>query len=723
MLRFSRASEPLHRKRKWPRIYFLQRRPLTAEDKFFLSPWAKWKYHGRFPTKFVLHVLILVMCFVQITIPFNDFSDYATSVQYTIKQRFIDPVAGENANKEQSWFAVTTDDLRSIATTFQDTYFGIGGQSLTQFDHRVDNGVIHPIDVTILMQNSTWLPFGVRTAWSTVPVTLRWHDETDLYPFSLANDRLVEVLDNADSIAMTFKLKHEMLWPMSDKKVPYTWSVALNIDLDHNGGRAAVTIVPEGKIDKGNTWAWWFGVTHFPLRVLLDTVLIILAVASEVLAVRAIIASIQLFNLLRKRLSLSNMTERQKRRLQGLTWEDLPLRQKLRIFNLWFILSMTGNIANIAACLLDICSILHFDVPELAVRLMMGLGALFAFCNVLRYFEFDKNYYMLVMTLRRGAPILMQFIVSIMPIYFGFALCGVALFSQYSVKFSNFSQACVTLFAVLHGDVILETYDAIYLASPVISRTYLYCFITLFICGVLNVFVHIIEESYEYSRDSVFGKQSEHIQDDFFEDKIFNVMLKKFDRFDRKHRFTTRVGNDKKRWQHLVKDTSSSSSSESDSTHEALQWMNERRSFEGSYRELRRDPSRSSSNGTRPAGLPRAPRRRPDGQLTDEVPLLVRPADIEEGVEPNHLTLGARQGWRRLLHARGEAEVNSFSSSVVGDSSDVLSSLGDMGEMKDELLSHIDRRFDAIIGVLAGRARHRTRPDPSLETVSSVSDD
>ncbi|KAG9390253.1 Polycystin cation channel [Carpediemonas membranifera] len=705
------------------RLYFIQRRPLTAEDKFFLSPWAKWKYHGRFPWKFFTHLAIVILCMMQVMIPFQIFAEYSTAVQGMFADRFVDPVAGDGDNKEQQHFVTSIDALRTVAKTFRDTYFDINEQSLSLFDFISDGEVVSPIEVSVVMQNSSWM--NIESEFTTVPLSLHWRDKTDLYPFSMDNHELIALLDNTDSIAMRFKISHVMLWEMSQRHVPYIWDVTMTVDLDHNGGRAGVMLTPEGKIDNDS---WVYGLSHFPLRFMLDVSLVVTAVFSQFLAIRAIIASIQLFNLLRKRLSMSNMTERQKRRLQGLTWEDLPLRQKLRIFNLWFILSMTGNAFNVVAGLLDIASILHFAVPELLIRLAIGMGALLAFCNMLRYFEFDKNYYMLVMTLRRGAPILMQFIVSIMPIYFGFALCGVALFSQYSVKFSNFSQACVTLFAILHGDVILETYDAIYLASPVISRTYLYCFITLFICGVLNVFVHIIEESYEYSRDTVFGRQSDHIQADFFEDKIFSVMLKKFNRFDRTQRYKARTGTDKKRWQRMVRSSSSSSSSsDSESTHEAMEWMHQKRqaSFADSSSPSRKS-FRSPVAGTRV--LPGRARDAPspgrslqvlashavNDPLSDsdmDQPLLkpstpkrqtqMPPDAFHQRVRAVQRESGVMQrGWRRLFHSKeDEDNASSFSSSVMGDSSD-FSESSDISEIKDELLEHIDRRFDAIMQLL-----------------------
>ncbi len=82
---------------------------------------------------------------------------------------------------------------------------------------------------------------------------------------------------------------------------------------------------------------------------------------------------------------------------------------------------------------------------------------------------------------------MLAFLVGVLPVFIGFACFGVAYFSTESEMFSNVDQASVTLFALLNGDVIHDVFDDIYNASPVISRIYLYLFISLFIYAVLNI--------------------------------------------------------------------------------------------------------------------------------------------------------------------------------------------------------------------------------------------
>ena len=84
----------------------------------------------------------------------------------------------------------------------------------------------------------------------------------------------------------------------------------------------------------------------------------------------------------------------------------------------------------------------------------------------------------------------------IFEVYMGFVFFGVAYFAAFSDLFKDPDAASVTLFALLNGDVIHDVFDAIYDASPVVSRVYLYSFIMLFIYAVLNIFIAIVEDAF-----------------------------------------------------------------------------------------------------------------------------------------------------------------------------------------------------------------------------------
>ena len=54
----------------------------------------------------------------------------------------------------------------------------------------------------------------------------------------------------------------------------------------------------------------------------------------------------------------------------------------------------------------------------------------------------------------------------------------------------------VTLFAVLNGDMVYDTFHDLQIINIVIAQVYLYTFVMLFINVVQNVFITIVEDGF-----------------------------------------------------------------------------------------------------------------------------------------------------------------------------------------------------------------------------------
>jgi len=52
------------------------------------------------------------------------------------------------------------------------------------------------------------------------------------------------------------------------------------------------------------------------------------------------------------------------------------------------------------------------------------------------------------------------------------------------------------LFSLLNGDAIQDNFEQLHPSYPVVSRIYLYTFISLFIYAVLNIFIAIVEDAF-----------------------------------------------------------------------------------------------------------------------------------------------------------------------------------------------------------------------------------
>jgi hypothetical protein len=95
----------------------------------------------------------------------------------------------------------------------------------------------------------------------------------------------------------------------------------------------------------------------------------------------------------------------------------------------------------------------------------MGVGAMLAWFVILRYLLRTESYKAMLASFSKSGPFVFRAIISILPLFFGYAFLGMSIFWE-SRRFADFTVSCYTLFALMHGDMIWDTYnDMIQIAS------------------------------------------------------------------------------------------------------------------------------------------------------------------------------------------------------------------------------------------------------------------
>jgi hypothetical protein len=183
---------------------------------------------------------------------------------------------------------------------------------------------------------------------------------------------------------------------------------------------------------------------------------------------------------------------------------EIPFKSVVGLMDMWTFFSLSSALFTLASCIVVITYMTYDFDYQLAVNMLVGLSAMLNCISIVRYFEFTPKFYMLILTLRRGFPAVVRFTVGVAPVFFGYAILGTCLFGSYSRLFLTFDSSCVTLFSVLNGDLIHDSFDDVFRTDPflaLVSRLYLYSFVCLFIYAVLNVFIHLMEEGYYSAKD------------------------------------------------------------------------------------------------------------------------------------------------------------------------------------------------------------------------------
>ena len=167
----------------------------------------------------------------------------------------------------------------------------------------------------------------------------------------------------------------------------------------------------------------------------------------------------------------------------NIKWEKVTMQEKRALFNFWNVLSIIGNTLQISGSMLYLFNRSeNLDV----INLLNGLGCMLAWINITRYFEYSPTYYVIYSTFRVSLPLITKYLLAILPIYIGFGLLGACLFYS-SERFTSLGRSLFTLFALMNGDMVFDTFNDITALSCICAQIFIYIFCLLFIWLTYNI--------------------------------------------------------------------------------------------------------------------------------------------------------------------------------------------------------------------------------------------
>jgi len=159
-------------------------------------------------------------------------------------------------------------------------------------------------------------------------------------------------------------------------------------------------------------------------------------------------------------------------------------------------LSLTGCIFNIVGI-----GMYFSRNPKIYVvsTFFNGIGALCTFIALLRNFYHHPTLNFVVRTFFVAVPTCINIFIGTFPFFLGFALSGTVWFGHYSLNFESTWDSILTLFAIMHGDVIRQIFYNLYglhFGFKLLGRIYMYIYVMFFIGIILNMFYVILAEAY-----------------------------------------------------------------------------------------------------------------------------------------------------------------------------------------------------------------------------------
>ncbi|XP_034482467.1 mucolipin-3-like [Drosophila innubila] len=182
--------------------------------------------------------------------------------------------------------------------------------------------------------------------------------------------------------------------------------------------------------------------------------------------------------------------------------KDLSFDGRLEFVNFWYIMIIFNDVLLIIGSALKEQIEGRYMVVDQwdTCSLFLGIGNMLVWFGVLRYLGFFKTYNVVILTLKKAAPKILRFLIAALLIYAGFVFCGWLILGPYHMKFRSLATTSECLFSLINGDDMFATFATLsYKATWLwwFCQIYLYSFISLYIYVVLSLFIAVIMDAYD----------------------------------------------------------------------------------------------------------------------------------------------------------------------------------------------------------------------------------
>jgi hypothetical protein len=488
--------------------------PLTIVDEIRLSPFQKWSKYRRPPFKFMLS-LLLVACTTAIVVGMSQTLTPYLRAGASTWNNLLAPAAApsEQNGAVTTYFLYDLDSLRSSLNVTASSYFLVNA-SINYFDYAFVSGASPaPIVMEVKRYARGKSIFDANSLYPGEQITDTYllRGVGDIGPFSnssLAAD-MTSLANSLASIRTSFQLRNNAFFGTASQC--FLWTIVTQYSFTSRVRMDMTIQTSATPCSSGQSVLFPSG--DLTGSLVIAAFVLILSIWLQILVIRAVWHSYRNYKTLKER------NEAARKRSMELLFDEhayidfdqLSCSERMRFFNVWFFVNTIANVMNGVGAGLILAD------QFLNAMLFVAFGCMMMWISLVQFLEAFPALYSLISTLKFSAPRLLKFVAGVVPIFMGYTVFGVAYFSDTTQEFSSLDRAAVTLFSVLNGDQVLDTFQQIAPKSLFLSRLYLYTFVSLFIYAVLNMFIAIIEETFQHSQafTAVIGRANELDTDAF----------------------------------------------------------------------------------------------------------------------------------------------------------------------------------------------------------------
>ena len=249
-------------------------------------------------------------------------------------------------------------------------------------------------------------------------------------------------------------------------------------------------------------------------NILIEIIIIILCIICIVLNIIHMIKRYKRYWLYKKDEEKKYLDEKRTNKLKGkFAKEDVffnylikrkkSVYKKFEILDGWTALALLGEAIQIIGSILTMCDPFQFNP---LTGFITSTGICLSLLLFIKYLENLGSVSIIYETVKRGLPPSIQYLVGVIPIFFGFCMFGKCIFWR-SEFFASLKDAVNTLFSLLNGDSVYGIFDDLIEINFFLGNIFCYSASILFTVIVFNIFLGIVGDAFVTKKEKKYNQQ------------------------------------------------------------------------------------------------------------------------------------------------------------------------------------------------------------------------
>lgn len=471
---------------------------------FFMNPIEKWQAKKRFPYKFTVQLIKIILVTMQLCLfAYNRYNhvNYTWDNRISFSHLFL---RGWESTREVSAYPPAIGPLAiykvdDFYETIDYAYSGYANLSKAVGSYSYANEDNTMTDMELcLSQYKKGIIFGFNESYVfDAEIVVTCLNITRDPGHLLDSRQYLSYLEINFSALVKAELKFSLKtvnFKTAGRISPpncYRFDISINFDNEDHDGQMLLWLdaEPVRLMCKGDVEYVTDDEIDSLLQSLLNYLVITICILSFVLCTRALLRAQKL-----KKMTNSFFINQFGR--------PLSKEDRNKFLNLWYIMIIVNDILIIiGSSIKEQIERKEFTSDQWNVcSLFLGLGNMLVWFGVLRYLTFFKTYNVVILTLEKATPQVARFLLCALLIYAGFTFSGWLILGPYHLKFRSLSTTSECLFSLINGDDMFATFSIMSSKSTMLwwfSKIYLYSFISLYIYIILSLFISVIMDAYD----------------------------------------------------------------------------------------------------------------------------------------------------------------------------------------------------------------------------------